>query len=368
MHRSLLRDHPPLALGVARVEPLIKFGEPWSVIEAGMVIALILLAIVAILLQAGLFGRFSSAVCAYIAFGVAHYSLEEAAAVYPSTAQLYFLPVSFIATGVLGCVLSLLSNPSSCTIPFESGQSSSVAEWREWRNRIGRDVGSTAKGSASTAVIGRNTGVILGMLSSVCMCLAQLCVLSGFTHERRGLGAFQGLLMLNVALFVMFFACWGEAMQSGETAGLVLWLLGLICVAFGTTHGGITSMAALAAVCLGGWAVCLRFSVSVAASGFARFATIAAVGAGSVMLRGLPEWDGTFAWLVCLMAAGTVGGVQGTAAAFARCRPVAAVVILGSFSTMTFLLQLCLQRRWPTVTLDAGLLMIAIGIIRVCKV
>merc|ERR1712224_106462 len=67
-------------------------------------------AIVVVLLRAGLGGRYSSAIYAYFAFGVAHYALEEVAAVYPSTAQLYFLPVAFVVTGVLGCIVSRASS------------------------------------------------------------------------------------------------------------------------------------------------------------------------------------------------------------------------------------------------------------------
>lgn len=368
MQRSLLHDHPPLALAVAgHGQPL---GLDLSAMGTGVAITLVLLAIVAILLLAGVFGKYASAVWAYLAFGLAHYALQAAAAIYPSTAHMYFLPVAFVVTGVLGSIVSYFADPQFCAIPFESnGQSSSVAEWREWRSRIGREAGSTSKGSSPVgSAIEKNSGVLLGMLSSACMCLSQLFILTGFTYERRGLGAFQGLLMLNVAIFVIFFAGWGEAVQSGEKQGLVLWLVGLVLVSLGTAHTGTTSMASLGAVCIGAWVVCFRFSLSVGTSGTARFATMAALGAAWVVARnGLPEWDTKFALLVSLTAAGTVGGCHGTAAAFAQCRPVAAVIILGSFSTLTFVIQLCLEQRLPTITLALGILVVGAGAIRVCK-
>merc|ERR1719375_2010488 len=82
---------------------------------------------------------------AYLGFGSLYYLIEEAVMFFPTTAELYFLPVVFILAGALGLLVAFFVQPEKCEIPFRAPvlltgsarRPGTYAEWREWHLRLG---------------------------------------------------------------------------------------------------------------------------------------------------------------------------------------------------------------------------------------
>jgi len=312
--------------------------------------------------------------------------------VFPTTAELYFLPVVFILTGALGLVVSCFFQPPGCEIPFKSPLASNrsvrrpgtYAEWREWHLRLG-DTERSAKApnaghgweprsdsesntESESLKLGYSTGVLLALLSGTGMCLAQIGIVRGFTAARRGLGMYNGMIAINVAIFTAFFAR-RETLETQEKEGTVIILTGFVLIGCGTAHPGSIPWAAWNGVCVAMSLICLRLAASVSTRAAFYFLPPIAVGITWVLLggHGFPEWDGEFAMLACASAVATVVGVLAAAAGFSACRPITAVAIVGSFSTFFILIHTFVQGRPPSYALGFGVVLWLFGVRHICR-
>jgi hypothetical protein len=339
-------------------------------------------------LQQGSFGRFTRPIWSYLAFGSLYYVIEEAVMFFPTTAELYFLPVVFILVGALGLLVSSFVQPEKCEIPFRapillhrsSRRPGTYAEWREWHLRLGHTERSKAphgshawepqesEAESESAKVGYAMGIFFALLCGVGMCLAQVGIVRGFTAARRGLGVYNGMMAINVALFAAYFGR-SEAVETQEKEGTALILVGFVFIGCGTAHPGSIPWAAWNGVFMGISLICLRLAASAATRASFYFLPFLAAGVYLVVGggHGLPEWDSKFALLAVAASIATVVGVLTTASGFCRCRPLTAVAILGSFSTFYIAVHSFVDGRLPSLVLGCGMIIWAFGIQHLCK-
>jgi hypothetical protein len=388
LERALIHDHPPLGPDPSASDADRVLAH-WGRLRACLAIAAIISVVVA--LHAGIFGRFTSPIWAYLAFGSLYYLNEAAVMMFPTTAELFFLPVVLLLTGALGLVVSFFFQPQGCEIPFRSHLATSrslrrpgtYAEWREWHLRLGSAERLNAKApnagqgwepqhdpeapaASESAQLGRGLGILFALLCGVGISLAEVGVVRGFTAARRGLGMYNGMVALNVAIFGAYFARM-ETLEAQEKQGTAIILVGFVFIGCGTAHPGSIPWAAWNGVCVGMSLICLRLAASASTRAAFYFLPAAALGAPWVFRHGLPEWDGTFMLLAAGAACATVVGVFATAAGFSTCRPFTAVAILGSFSTFFVAVHTVCEGRWPSTLLGLGMVVWAVGILHLCR-
>jgi hypothetical protein len=211
-------------------------------------------------------------------------------------------------------------------------------------------------------------GIIFALLCGVGMCLAQIGIVRGFTAARRGLGVYNGMMAINVALFTAYFGR-TEAVEIQEKEGTAIILLGFVFIGCGTAHPGSIPWAAWNGVFMGISLICLRLAVSASTRASVYFLPFLALGLYQVFGggHGLPEWDSQFALLASAAAIATVIGVLAAASGFSRCRPLTAVAILGSFSTLYIAVHSFVDGRLPSLLLAAGLVIWVLGVQHLCR-
>merc|ERR1719487_1881904 len=259
LDRALVHDHPPIGQDAAATA---RIWSQWSLLRECIAIAAILAVVVG--LGAGTFGRFTSPVWAYLAFGCVYYVIEEAVMLFPTTAELYFLPVSFVLTGALGAAVSCCFQAPACEIPFNAPLAATrsvrrpgtYAEWREWHLRLGDaerlhakapNAGHgwepEARADAEPVKVGQGMGIFCALASGVGLCLAEVGIVRGFTVARRGLGMYNGMIAINVAVFLASFARI-ETLERQEKEGTAIILVGFVFIGCGTAHPGSIPWAA----------------------------------------------------------------------------------------------------------------------------
>lgn len=394
LERALIHDHPPLGQDAVATgaEPV---RAQWILFRECIATAAAMAVVTG--LQAGIFGRFTSPIWAYLAFGSLYYLIEESVMSFPTTAEMYFLPVVFIIAGALGLLVSAFFQPEKCEIPFPSlaagrldaGPSArrpgTYEEWRAWHLRLGAAerlnpkephgghgweprADSEARTESESAKVGQGMGTFFALLSGVGICLAQIGIVRGFTAARRGLGMYNGMIAINVALFAAYFGR-TEAMEEREKQGTAIILVGFVFIGCGTAHPGSIPWAAWNGVFMGISFICLRLAASATTRAFFYFLPFLAVGVYQVFIggHGLPEWDVQFALLAVAAACATVLGILAAVTGFSRCRPFAGVAIVGSFSTLYIAVHSFVDGHLPSLMLGFGLIVWVVGLLLLCK-
>jgi hypothetical protein len=216
--------------------------------------------------------------------------------------------------------------------------------------------------------VDRGIGIIFALLSGVGICLAQVGIIRGFTAARRGLGMYNGMIALNVAVFAAYFGR-TETLETQEKEGTAIILVGFVLIGCGTAHPGSIPWAAWNGVCVGMSLICLRLAASASTRTFFYFLPSLALGIAWVIYagHGLPEWDGAFAFLAIAAACSTVLGLLAAAAGFSTCRPITAVAIVGSFTTFFIAVQSFVEGKYPSMALGLGILVWVVGIQHICR-
>jgi hypothetical protein len=211
-------------------------------------------------------------------------------------------------------------------------------------------------------------GIFFALLSGVGICLAQIGIVRGFTAARRGLGMYNGMIAINVALFAAYFGR-TEALEEQEKQGTAIILVGFVFIGCGTAHPGSIPWAAWNGVFMGISFICLRLAASAATRALFYFLPFLAVGVYQVFIggHGLPEWDVEFALLAGAAAGATVLGVLAAVVGFAQCPPLTGVAILGSFSTLYIAVHAFVDGQVPSLLLALGLIIWVLGLQHLCR-